>query len=237
MRFPHRQPPKPEPEPPLDIFAQNIQSVADLVARREARLSRGQRFIERITQSIGRPRFLYINLAFIVLWVTVNSGIYGNSGFDEPPFYWLCTILAMESTLVTGMVLITQNRQGLEAERRAQLDLQINLLSEQKITKILSVLEEIAHRRDLEHKDDPELKAMKETADPEVLLTALEFAMDQATNTTPAAPIPTLTKEKAAEVNDVEGALRMAHEEVLAARAASTDSDPLNGNGVKAMPG
>jgi uncharacterized membrane protein len=205
----------PPPDDPAasDIIAQNIQSVADLIARREARMSLHQRSIESVTNAIGRPRFLYINVLLIAAWMTLNSGLLGKP-VDAPPFFWMTTVIAVESLLVTGMVLISQNRQRQEADRRAHLDLQINLLSEQKISKILAVLEELAERG-VSRAGDPEIKAMQEAADPEILLTALEFAMESpgdAETLANGAPAP------GSVVADVSGALAEAQRQVAASR-------------------
>jgi uncharacterized membrane protein len=215
----HRAPP--DDPAATDIFAQNIQSVADLLARREARLSPHQRSIESVTNAIGRPRFLYINLVFIAAWMTLNSGLFGKP-LDAPPYFWMTTVIAIESVLVTGMVLISQNRQRQEADRRAHLDLQINLLSEQKISKILSVLEELSERG-LSRAGDPEIKAMQEAADPEILLTALEFAMDSASDT------ETLANGAPAAGSAVGAgstALAEAQRQVAAARETGGSDDP-----------
>lgn len=205
-------------DPAIGLFAQNIQTVAELIARRESRISRGQRFIEGTTRFFGQPVILYVNIFFVVAWILANSRLLGNPPWDTPPFPWLGTVLELQAMVLTAMVLITQNRQELESERRMQLDLQINLLSEQKISKILSLLDELACQNNTSHAIEPEVKAMQESADPEVLLTALEFSMDQAVTTDSDAESLTLSKEKAAEVNGVEDALRVAHEQVLAAR-------------------
>ena len=78
---------------------------------------------------------------------------------------------------MTTMVLITQNRQTHDAEQRAQLDLQINLLAEQKVAKLIALLEEL--RRDLpivQDRVDRAAEAMTEPVDPHAVLSALQEA-------------------------------------------------------------
>lgn len=73
------------------------------------------------------------------------------------------------------MVLTTQNRQSRHAERHAQLDLQVNLLAEQKVAKLIALVEEL--RRDMPSvpdRVDPVAEGMTEPLDPEVVLTVLE---------------------------------------------------------------
>jgi uncharacterized membrane protein len=88
---------------------------------------------------------------------------------------------------MTTMVLTTQNRQAKQAERRAELDLQVNLLSEQKITKVIALFEEL--RRDMPavpNRDDPVATAMTHAVDPHDVISALESTFEPAESTPPA---------------------------------------------------
>ena len=100
--------------------------------------------------------------------------------FDPPPFDLLQLTLGIISLPMTIAVLIKQDRQEKLAEQRAQLSLQLNLLSEQKIAKLIGLVEEL--RRDLpnvEDRYDPEVEIMKEAADPQAVMTALEETLTQ----------------------------------------------------------
>ncbi len=91
------------------------------------------------------------------------------------------SLVTLGALLLTIVILITQNRQARLAERRAQLDLQVNLLAEQKITKLISLVEEL--RRDLpsvQNRHDPEAEAMQTATDPHAVLEALEEKMEAA---------------------------------------------------------
>ena len=61
--------------------------------------------------------------------------------------------VAISAYLVTVAVLIRQNRMAQVAEHRAHLDLQINMLTEQKVTKLLQILD--APRRADDARADP----------------------------------------------------------------------------------
>jgi uncharacterized membrane protein len=77
-------------------------------------------------------------------------------------------------------VLIKQNRQEMLAEQRAQLSLQLNLLSEQKIAKLIALVEEL--RCDLpmvKDRYDPEAEVMKQPTDPQMVMTTLEETLAQ----------------------------------------------------------
>jgi len=75
----------------------------------------------------------------------------GIPAFDPYPFNLLTMIVSMEGVLITTFVLIKQNRMGVRADRRNQLDLQINLLTEKEVTKVIQMLERIAAHLQIEH--------------------------------------------------------------------------------------
>jgi uncharacterized membrane protein len=170
-------------EDTVSPLEQTIASIATLHARSELQVSWHQRTVESVTATLGRPVFLYAILTLVVLWIGVNLGhrYLGIPELDRPPFYWLQGAVTLGALLMTTVVLITQNRQGKIAERRAQLDLQINLLAEQKITKLIALVEEL--RRDLpivQNRHDPEAEAMTQAADPQAVLEALEETLQEA---------------------------------------------------------
>jgi uncharacterized membrane protein len=155
----------------------SLEAVAAMVARGEQNVHRHQRFIEYLTAIIGRPTTAYAIAAFVVAWVAWNSlgSAVGVPVVDPPPFSWLQGIVGVGALLTTTMVLATQNRLGGSAEQRARLDLQVNLIAEQKTAKIIALLEEL--RRDLPsvaNRVDLEAEAMTEAVDPHSVASALE---------------------------------------------------------------
>lgn len=163
-----------------DPVSQTIDTIAALHARAEQKVDRHQRAVETVTALLGRPAFLYLIQFLVVAWVLLNvfARRLGLPRIDAPPFYWLQGVIGLSALLLTVVVLITQNRQGRLAERRAQLDLQINLLTEQKVAKLIQLVEEL--RRDLpsvQNRHDPEAEAMTEATDPHAVLTALEVTL------------------------------------------------------------
>src|SRR4030095_8447065 len=84
----------------------------------------------------------------------------GIEPFDPYPFNLLTMIVSLEAIFITIGVLISQNRMARQADRRAHLDLQINLLAEQESTAPLRLLARIAERLGIE----PEHAVTKEQA-------------------------------------------------------------------------
>jgi uncharacterized membrane protein len=164
-----------------DHVSQQIDTLATLHARGESEVSIHQRTIEKVTAFLGRPLFLNLTIALVAVWVFLNLPAQRPHfiPFDPPPFSLLSWLVSTGGLLVTIVVLITQNRQARLAERRAQLDLQVNLLAEQKIAKVIALLEEL--RRDspnIKNRADPEAEAMSESADAHAVLDALEEKLE-----------------------------------------------------------
>ena len=163
-------------------MSQEIESVASIRARAEQRLNRHQRMMEVLTTALGRPRTVYATLSMVVGWVLLNEiapKLLGWKSMDPPPFFWLQGIIALSALLMTTLVLITANRQTRNAEERSHLDLQVNLLAEHKVAKLIALVEEL--RRDLpmvRDRTDREADAMQEAVDPHAMLTALEKGLE-----------------------------------------------------------
>ncbi|MEH2418987.1 DUF1003 domain-containing protein [Nostoc sp.] len=166
------------PTAPLpESISKNIETIIALHRRSEKDVPQHQRIVETVTAFFGRPAFLYSILLGIILWITPNvlPRRLGIPRFDPLPFAWLQFSLTTGSLLVTAGVLIKQERQEKLAEQRAQLSLQLNLLSEQKIAKLIALLEEL--RQDIpnvKNRSDPEAELMKSPTDPHAIIDVLE---------------------------------------------------------------
>ena len=121
---------------------ENIGLLTELYQEEQGATSPAQRAIEAISTFFGSPAYFVFVLVFVVAWTGYNhfGDRFGWDAFDEAPFFWLQGLVALNSLLLTVAVLIRQNRMAALAQRRAHLDLQINLLAEHKITKILQML-------------------------------------------------------------------------------------------------
>jgi uncharacterized membrane protein len=165
--------------------ARNIETMAHLQTEADRKVGRIQRTIERVTATIARPWTLNVILGGVALWVVVNTlgPSVGLPQVDRPPFPWLQGLVSLSALLVTSMVLTTQSRQGHNASQRGNLELQVNLVAEQKIAKLISLLEEL--RRDLpsvRDRVDPVANAMAESVDHEAVLTILEETIEDSTS-------------------------------------------------------
>lgn len=156
---------------------ETIESVAALERKALDEASHHERSIERLTIAVGRPRSLYLLLAFITGWVALNglAILFGRKPFDTPPFFALDSILQCTSVVLTIMVLVAANRGDALDEQRDRLHLQIAILTERKTAKIIALLEEL--RRDLPEvidRPDAEAAEMSAPADPSAVSDELQ---------------------------------------------------------------
>jgi uncharacterized membrane protein len=178
--------------PPETELASNVvdtvETIAGMHARAQNDVGPHVRRIARMSAAIGHPLFLVCVVVLVVSWIALNvaAQLIGLHPADAPPFSWLQGALSLSALLMTTIVLITQNRQGHHIEQRGRLDLQINLLAEQKITKLIELVEEL--RRDMpnvRNRVDRVADEMKEPVDPDAMLSALEQSLDPATPSSP----------------------------------------------------
>ena len=166
-----------------DQIDQNIEAVRELERRVDRGLDPATLRFNGLATRIGRPSFLHGVISCVVLWILVNLLLpaFHFKAFDEFPFFTLQGLTALSALMTSLVVLIGQNREAILEGQRAHLDLQLNLLAEQKITKLIALLEEL--RRDLpnvNNRHDQVAEGMQQHADPEAILGALS---DQVNNT------------------------------------------------------
>ncbi|GAC1652535.1 MAG: hypothetical protein NVS4B12_24010 [Ktedonobacteraceae bacterium] len=167
-----------------DILDKDIEAIVAMRINAERKVSYHQRLIEKATSALGRPFAVYTILLIVALWISANifHKALGFPVFDAPPFVWLQDTVSISALLMTVIVLATQNRQERFAEQRRHLDLQITLLTERKVSKVIELLENL--RRDMpsvKNRVDLEAEAMQDPVDPHTALTALNQTLQEAT--------------------------------------------------------
>ena len=134
------------------FISENIQAIIGAEQAANRRRSRSEAIYEFVGNSIGTLTFVALQLIGVILWVVINAGLIPPvRPFDPFPFPILNHIIALEAVLMTAFVLMKQNRMSKLADRRAHLNLQINLLTERETTKIIGMLLEIGKRFDIQH--------------------------------------------------------------------------------------
>lgn len=158
----------------------NIETIIGFQAKQEQKLPLYHRLIEKIAAFFGKSEFLYLQLFFIISWNLCSHLAPELLPFGLPLFDAREMGVDIAALLIATGVLVQQNRQDRLAEQRSHLILQINLLTEQKIAKLIELVEEL--RADLpiiRDRDDLEAQIMQQATDPQVVLDILQENLAQ----------------------------------------------------------
>ena len=150
-------------------------NIAALERRRRddaERASLEERVAEAITRFTGSMLFVYVNLVIVGLWVSINLGLIPGLPRFDPEFIILAMVASVAAIFLSTFVLIAQNRMAKAADRRAELDLQISLLSEHEVTRIVALVSAIAAKLGVSHEEDVE--ELKRDVAPEAVLDAID---------------------------------------------------------------
>jgi uncharacterized membrane protein len=162
-----------EPNVLASVLERNIDALQRKRQEEEKKASLQDRIAEIITRFTGSMVFVYVHLILVVGWVAANLGfIPGVPAFD-PTFVILATFASVEAIFLSTFVLISQNRAAAEADRRSELDLQTNLLSEHEITRLLTLTRAIAEHLGIREANDPTLEELERHVAPEKVLDRL----------------------------------------------------------------
>lgn len=126
-----------------DQIQKNVAAIAELEKNIEAQRSRSARIGSAISGFVGTMTFAVSHIVAISIWIYVNR--FGSVWqFDPYPWPILILILAVEAIILSSFVLMTQRHQTRVADRRSHLNLQISLLAEAEMTKVLNTLQSIS---------------------------------------------------------------------------------------------
>lgn len=131
------------------MLADNVAQIVELEQRDRLAMSRSDQVANWLAASSGRISFAVLHVLWFIVWIAWNAHWVGLKPFDPYPFGLLTVIVSLESIFLSTFVLISQNQQARVADRRAKVDLQVNLLGEQKTTKILALLTKLSAHLEL----------------------------------------------------------------------------------------
>jgi uncharacterized membrane protein len=164
----------PNPKSPTTaVVDRNIRALLDRRQQTAENRRLQDRIADTITGFIGSIWSAFVHLIGFGLWIVINLGWTPLPRFD-PTFVVLAMFASVEAIFLTTFVLITQQRMQAEADRRADLDLQISLLSEHEITRLITLVTAMADRMRLEEAASPDLQELKKDVLPEQVLDKLE---------------------------------------------------------------
>jgi uncharacterized membrane protein len=171
----------------LDRLAERRKTLGTFRARANERRSRAERIADGLTGVMGSVPFLIFHVCLFAVWLSINLRLIpGLSPFDPFPFGLLTMALTLEQSLLTIFIIMSQNRSSEIADLRNEMDLQINIVAEEEISKALRLLHLIGERLDIaEIINDPDLPLMEQSLD--------HAEVEKQTRQELDAPLPTVT--------------------------------------------
>jgi uncharacterized membrane protein len=184
---------------PQDLTAQpdhvdeTVHEVLRLEAKDRVTMSLGDHLADRVVAIAGSLFFVALHVTWFLLYIMVNLP-FSPLKFDSFPFGLLTMVVSLEAIFLSLFVLMAQNRQALRDDRHAKVDLQVNMIAEREVTKVLSMLADIHRSLGLQQQPDPELERMDSATKVDDLLEAVEARreeLDPAADERPSSAIDT----------------------------------------------
>ncbi|WP_298904911.1 DUF1003 domain-containing protein [uncultured Nostoc sp.] len=156
------------------VIQRNIRTLIRLRAKAANKRNLQDRIADAITSFSGHIVFVYVHLIWFGAWIILNTGKLGVHPFDPFPYGLLTMVVSLEAIFLSTFVLISQNQLSQESEYRANLNLQIALLTEHEVTRVLQMLDAIQDKMGIENDEDSELADLEMETKPEDVLVEIE---------------------------------------------------------------
>lgn len=156
------------------IIERNIRTIIRLRLQTANKRNLQDRIADSITSFSGHIVFVYVHLVWFGAWIVLNTGRMGVHPFDPFPYGLLTMVVSLEAIFLSTFVLISQNRLSEESEYRTNLNLQIALLTEHEVTRVLQMLDAIQEKMGIDNDEDSELADLEMETKPEDVLTEIE---------------------------------------------------------------
>lgn len=159
------------------VLRRNIDTLMEVRRRTERRLPLSHRLAEGVARFAGSPAFVLWCCGVLAAWLVWNSGLLpGVRPFDPFPFAIMTLVASVGAIVLSSFVLVSQNRMSELVERRNELELQITLLTEHEVTRLVELSDEIAKHLGVKHGKDETLEELKRDVAPERVLEEIERA-------------------------------------------------------------
>lgn len=159
----------------IDKMSNSQNLLRALKAKADDKRSFPERVADFMTKVFGSIIFITLNFLLFAGWIFVNIGwVPGVEIFDPFPFGLLTTAVSLEAIFLAIIVLISQNRASKVADLREEVDLHIDIISEQEITKVLHLVNLLCKKQGIDLEHDKALKNMLRSIDTEKIETVLE---------------------------------------------------------------
>jgi uncharacterized membrane protein len=164
------------------VMERNIRTIAHIRTKTARERGLQDRIADAITSVSGRMTFVYVHIVWFGIWILLNTGNFGVEIFDPFPYGLLTMIVSLEAIFLSTFVLISQNRLSAESDRRDDLDLQIGLLTEHELTRVLHMLDAIQDKLGIIEHKDRELADLEMETRPEDVLEEIDRIQTLALN-------------------------------------------------------
>jgi uncharacterized membrane protein len=169
---------------PNTITEQNVQTIAEMERALDLHRTFGERVADGFAAVVGSWTFIIVQSVLLAAWVIVNLIAWQNR-WDPYPFILLNLVLSFQAAYASPIIMMSQNRQSRIADRRNQLDLQINLLAEQESTETLRLLRKLCENAGIDPGADPHFDALLRATRPDELARQIDRTMGGATHAQP----------------------------------------------------
>jgi uncharacterized membrane protein len=174
---------------PTSSELKNIQAIMSLERETLDDRSAVNRMTDRVSKLASSTTFVVGHVLWFAVWIGLN--LVKPVAFDPFPFNLLTLVVSLEAIVLTGFVLMAQSRMTHQADRRAHLDLQINLLAEQELTAILRMQCRLAERAGIDVAAcEPKLEQLLGQTDIRGLAAAVNDELKAVEGSTAHAPAP-----------------------------------------------
>lgn len=144
-------------------------------AKSDAKRTDGEKLADWLTAKFGSMEFLLANVILFSGWIVVNTGHFpGLAVFDPFPFSLLTTAVSLEAIILAIFVLISQNRAARLEDIREEVELQINIISEKEVTKLMKMMAQLLEKQGVDLSSDQELQKMLKAVSADELEKRLE---------------------------------------------------------------
>ncbi len=158
--------------------------IKSLKAKADARRTFSEIIADWMTNTLGSIWFLAINMLWFVGWVLINIGaIPWVPKFDPFPFGLLTMIVSLEAIILAIFVLISQNRASQVDDLREEIDLQVDIITEQELTKLIHMTSILMEKNGIDLSGDTELQSMIKPTNMNRIEKILEKQISDATKT------------------------------------------------------
>ncbi|MBZ9677605.1 DUF1003 domain-containing protein [Mesorhizobium sp. ES1-1] len=165
--------PPPQPSGLSPVLERNLQALTKRRKDEEGNASLQDRIADAITNFAGSMVSIYLHILIFGTWILANLGVLGVNPWDSS-LVVLAMIASVEAIFLSTFVMISQNRMDRAARRRAELDLQTNLLAEHEITRLVEIVSAVAKHLGIQTGVDHEVAELARDIAPEAVLDKIE---------------------------------------------------------------